>query len=159
VLPAYPEAGFGRAGCYDGRGLQRMYAADADTGSRRGRGPWLVLDSITGGEMRRAGAPDSIPLTAVARPASLLEIRDSLEWTHGIWFRPSADSIAMDEGSVFPPAYWRFQVTPDGLRGEGVLGHDVILTRPDGRIERPVSRWMVHARSVPCSEVPVVKDQ
>jgi len=155
--PAYPQAGFGRVGCYTGPSLQRMYSADADSGRRQSVGPWLVLDSLSGVELRRAGAADSLPLTRVARPASLLEVRDSLEWTRGTWHRPSADSIVVEEWSVFPPVNWRFQITRDGLVGEGVLGHDVVVRGADGTGQQPVSRWSVQARRVSCGEVPSVQ--
>jgi hypothetical protein len=136
-----------------------MYTADADSGSRQSAGPWLVLDSLSGVELRRAGAADSLPLTAAARPASLLEVRDTLEWTHGTWHRPSADSIVVEELSVFPPVIWRFQIIRDGLIGEGVLGHDIVVRGADGTEQHAVSRWGVKAERVSCGEVPLVQGQ
>ena len=155
--PAYPWPGFGRIGCYSGPGLQRGYSGETTPGDAAATsGPWLVLDSLTTTELYEAGYTD--PITpSFLHPASLLERQDTLERTVGTWYRVPPDSLAFDEGSTFPPVYWRFRVEGDRLRGHAVLPHDDYYRDANGEERHDISRWAVDLVAVPCREVPSVK--
>jgi len=146
--PVYPYPGFGRAGCYAGPSLRRMYKGGATRpiGAVLAQGPWLILDSLRAGEQGWNDQP---------RPGTLLQYRDSLELTFGGWTRVAPDSIVFNEGSMYPPVTWYLRQAGDELRGTGVLVHDVIVRGADG-VDRPmISRWPVRVLRVPCREVPL----
>ena len=145
--PVYPYAGFGRAGCWAGPGLRRMFATGSTrpTSAELAAGPWLVLDALTAGEAHAAGAPVLV--------GSLLERRDTLERTLGRWARVPGDSIVFSEGSTFPSVTWHFRRSGDELIGTGVLVHDAV-TVVNGVRQTSVSRWPVRLVRIPCTMVP-----
>lgn len=158
--PAYPWSGFGRIGCYAGPSLTRMASTTALPPDAEVRGPWLVLDSLSPGELRVAGYRDADIHAGNISAGSLLERRDTIERTSGAWHRATPDSIIFEEGTTFPAVTWHFRLAPDGLVGEGVLVHDFVTVSIDtgsgtASSHLAVSRWPVHVRRIDCAAVPV----
>jgi hypothetical protein len=139
----YPYAGFGRVGCFAGASLSRGVAATGGPDDNAlSRGPWLVLDSLIGIDTawKRAG-----------EPATFVQRGGSFESWWGNWRRITSDSIAIGEGT-YPPVVWRLHVGERELRGEGIMGSDVM----HNGAAAPATRWPVWLRQVPCSTVPIV---
>jgi hypothetical protein len=151
TVPAYPQPGFGRVGCFAGGTLKRRgQGAILDRDTSRTLGPWLVADSVTREEFIRGGTPAHLVTDAFRRMGTLVESHDQGGWTvGGSWTRPGPDSLVYTD-SFFPSATYRMKVSDVGLEGEGEMVSDMVV---NGR--RQVSRWPVRIWRVPCSEVPL----
>ncbi len=148
--PAYPYAGFGRVGCYDGGSLSRMLRKDPSVDTTGSRGPWLVLDSVSTSELIKAGWRSSDIRDVYHRPGMIVETEDRAERSvGGTWMRVAPDSLAFTD-AYFPSATYRLRVLPTELRGEAVMVSDAVL---NGR--RSVSRWPVVLARVACTSVPI----
>lgn len=155
--PVYPQIGFGRVGCFAGPSLDRM-SEDTSFNPRSAipTGPWLVLDSLSVVEWRRAYPEYSRQVDEHdLHPATLLVQRDTLTWTGGYWRRIAGDSILIQELSMFPPATWRLAATDAGFVGSGEVVSDLVNRAPDGTIRNRRFTWAVVVAEIPCGRVPL----
>jgi hypothetical protein len=154
--PVYPQVGFGRVGCFAGPSLNRMSEdTTSDPRSAISTGPWLVLDSVSAVEWRRAfpeyfRQADERDL----QPATLLVQHDTLTWTGGYWRRLAGDSILVQEQSTFPSATWRLAARGTGLVGSGEVVSDMVSLTPDGTALQTRFTWVVVVTEIPCSQIP-----
>lgn len=153
-VPAYPNAGLGRHGCYAGFDLLGTPAINRTSiDSAVKYGPWLVLDSVSLDDWNVQNHGEDVGPARVLQ-ATLLHQRDSVTWIGGFWKRVAPDSIVFREGSTFPSTEWRFLVTDAGLRGTGTMVHDVVSRLPNGRDSVHRSVWSTAAVRVPCARLP-----
>ncbi len=150
-LPLYPSPGFGRAGCYTGRGIAGPPSPQVDTTSRpdsaNSGAAWVVLDSLTAREIDRGGYPNGVNVRIMFTRA------DSAIAGGAWWWSPSPDSVLLHEPWI-PGANWRLHRVGSDLRGISTLEHDYGYRLPDGSWSTPPSAWQVWLIRIPCSSVP-----
>jgi hypothetical protein len=150
-LPVYPNPGFGRAGCYTGRGIAGPPSPQTDTASRpdsaKSGAAWVVLDSLGAREIARGGYRNGVN-------ARIMFTRSDSTIAGGAWWwSPSPDSVLLQEPWI-PGADWRLHRVGTDLRGIQTLEHDYGHRLPDGTWSTPPSVWPVWLVRIPCSSVP-----
>jgi hypothetical protein len=148
----YPSPGFGRSGCYTGRGIGGWPASPIDSTLRpdpqRPSGAWVVFDSLTAHEIKRwesdpRGGNATIIVTRV----------DTAIGIFASWSATTADSIELHDWA-FPSEKWTLRRDGADLRGAAVMHHDMRHQLPDGTWVGDISIWQVWLVPVPCSTVP-----